>query len=90
LQVKNRDVEALAAAVQDLVKAEDADAPEAEEKLRTLQDNWSALKALVELRVSLALKYVNYLKVSHQVRIRARTAFGDNLQSSWSCYPLHT
>ena len=60
-------MEALTKAAEDLVKSGDQESGEAKDKVASLQQQWSALIAVVESRVKLAKSYVSFHKKAQQV-----------------------
>ncbi|XP_074642495.1 uncharacterized protein LOC141899810 [Tubulanus polymorphus] len=64
---KDKDVESLWNAAQDLLTAEDPDAADADEKAKNLRENWTILKSIVEIRIQLTLVYTVFLRLNQQL-----------------------
>ncbi|ESO86305.1 hypothetical protein LOTGIDRAFT_167354 [Lottia gigantea] len=65
---KNADMEALSAAVVNLVKSGDQEAQAAAEKVDALHKQITRIRRMVEIRIQLALLYVSFYRLGHQLK----------------------
>ena len=91
-QSRNEELETLASLSQELTESHDPDADHVAEKLRLLNDDWLEMKRRIDIRITISILYVSFLKITQQVnafrhRIRIPFVVFNNLKNFLKFFP---